>query len=208
MITLLGLAADAARANATVQKTFIERAACSRPSMDVKHRLLFLSLAVPLLVPLASAAANPTATNIQVISADGDALLIVPLGELVRIRAFVNNTGDTDLSGAVNVRYEIVSADGGYRVNQTVRKTVNLAPGNQTTVDYSWSPSGRRAGNHTVTVTVEGSSESPLAKSFRVAETAVPAGTLVDRVLNYYWFFGAFAAGLVLFIVVLGARRS
>lgn len=176
--------------------------------MDPTRRLFFLSLALLPLAPLASAAANPSATNIQLISADGDVLLVVPVEDLVRIRAFVNNTGDSDLTGALNVRFQIASADGAYRVNQTVRKTVNLGPGNQTTVDYSWTPSGRRAGNHTVTVSVEGSSEAPLAKSFRVAETAVPAGTLVDRVLHYYWFFGAFAAGLALFFVVLGARRS
>jgi hypothetical protein len=173
------------------------------------------NLSVRLLPFLALLLAVPTAwahavapTDVVIADEGGHQLRYIPRDDLVKLQVTLNNTGTTRLNDTLTVRLKIVFEDGTTVFNQTIKKAVDLRPGNSTVLSVNWPPAGRKLGNHTLTATVDGSSAPALTATFAVKTTAVVAGSYVERIARYAWFFGAFVLAIILFAVVLAARRA
>ena len=166
-----------------------------------------LALALVLLAAPTQAVDNPKVVDVLLLDEDESVLRIVPKSEITIIRAVINNTGDTPTNGSLAVRF--VVADGhGMNWTFVARKTVTVQPGNETSIDYRWPTTSRQVGNHSVTITILGASDPGVTAFYDVAETGVQAGSIVERTLDHYWFFGLFLVSVVLFFVVLAARKS
>lgn len=173
------------------------------------------SVAVLSLVVLASfwpptaAQATVEIERIRILDSDGKELRIAPASDFVQIEVTVNNTGSASIPPPLSLRVAIEKVGGGFQTNQTLTKQESLGAGNTTTFVYSWSAAGRTAGEYRVTAQMTSPpSASALVGTFTVAETAVPAGSLADRVIDYAWSFGLFLAAAILFFVALVARRG
>ncbi|MGH9897000.1 MAG: hypothetical protein ACREA0_34380 [bacterium] len=172
----------------------------------------FLPLAVATLLmwlfflPLATAASNVRVMDVHIFTPEGHELELVPLQGQVRIVATLQNSGDARHDDVVNVAFEVKTEDGLYEVRDMVATSSGLDPGQKRDVEYVWV--SQRLGNHSVVATVEGVANSGFLATFRVTETAVPAGGLGERILDYWWFFGSFAATCGLFVAVLRTRRT
>lgn len=167
--------------------------------------ILLLASLLTLAAP-AEAAATLSVNDIVIADEEGDPLRIAGSDGALLFQVRVNNTGTTALNASARVRLTVAADNGTTVFTSTATLPAGLAPGNGTTVEITWS--GKRSlGNHTVTATVEGHAQSGFAVTFQVAETSVPAGTYVDRILQYTWLWAAFLLGVALFGVVLAARK-
>ncbi|MBI2078811.1 MAG: hypothetical protein HYT80_10660 [Euryarchaeota archaeon] len=166
-----------------------------------------LALALVFLAAPVQAVDNPKVVDVLLLQEDETPWAIVPKDEMTIIRAVVNNTGDTATNGSLVVRF-VVADEHDMTWTFVARKTVTIDPGNETTIDYRWPTNSRQVGNHSVTITILGAADPGVTAFFDVAETGVEAGSIVERTLDHYWFFGLFLVSLVLFFVVLAARKS
>jgi uncharacterized BrkB/YihY/UPF0761 family membrane protein len=173
------------------------------------YTLLLSLVALTLLVPAIHAQNTVAITKIKLIDAQGEELRIVPKDGFVTIQVTVNNTGSTTIQGTLTLNLTIEAVDGSCSRTANVNRPGPVTPGNETVFTYSWAPSGRTTGDYRVTarMLVPSASEG-LVATFDVADTGVASGNIVERILSFYWVLGLAVAALVVFFVVLAARRS
>lgn len=165
-----------------------------------------LVLSWTLAVPLASAAASLRVSDVHIFSLGDKELELIPLGVTVKIVATVKNTGNAPQEGILQVNFLVRSEDGAYQVTDNVGTPGDVAANETRDVEYQWTAT--RLGNHSVTASIVGASGTGFLANFRVTETAVPAGNIAQRMLDYWWFFGSFLATIVLFVAVVRTRRT
>jgi hypothetical protein len=170
---------------------------------------LFVLVASTLFLPLVHAQGSVSILEIRLLNSDGEELRIIPADDFVSVEIVVNNTGSSTIEGPLSLNLTIKSEDGSYTKYANLNRPGPVEPGNTTTFSYSWSPSGRVSGDHQIVarMTAPASAEG-LVASFSVADTGVETGNIVERTLSYYWVFGLFLAAIIVFFVVLAARRS
>lgn len=163
-----------------------------------------------LLATPVEAAVDLRIPDVLLLDADGEVLRIAgEEGPIVfRIQVMNNATANTSLASSARVTVSVnrENANGTAVFNGTAVVPAGLSPGNSTTVQVTWT-GGRTSGNYTVTAAVEGFPNSGFAVTFVVAKTPVAAGALGERILQYSWLWGAFVLAVVLFGVVLAARK-
>lgn len=166
---------------------------------------LGLSFLLCLWVPSASAAADFRVTDVRIVGPAGFRpigpaeveLELIPLNEPVRILAAVKNVGTSDHTGPLTVNFVVQSADLAHEKRETSGLTDGLKAGKTKDAALSWT--APKLGNYTTTADVGGQTATLFQARFRVTETAVPAGELPVRILDYWWFFGAFVGTVALF---------
>lgn len=174
----------------------------------IPRAVLVLAGALTLAAPITLAANSVGPTDIVLADRDGRALQYIPRDEIIKIQITVKNNDANRFNDALALDLRITDEDGDVVYNDTARSTVNIPAGQSTVVEHEWPPAGRGPGNHTLRVTVQDSTHQPFAATFVVTETAVEAGTYVEKVARYSWFLGTFIIAVVLFAVVLAARRA
>lgn len=169
---------------------------------------VFVLVTATLLLPPVHAQGAASIVEIRLLDAQNDDLRIVPVDDFVSIEIVVNNTGAATIEGPLTLNLTIESTDGTYTKYAVINRPGPVGPGNQTTFGYSWSPAGRMTGEHRIVarMTSPASSEG-LVATFTVAESGVETGNVFERTLTYYWVFGLFLIAIVVFFVVLAARR-
>lgn len=165
---------------------------------------LGLLLAAFAAFPAGSAASEFVVSDIVVLDHKGTELELLPVGGRVQVVAFVKNTGNSTYEGAVNVKFLIESAQLTTPVEQSVGATAEIPAGKTTEVAFHWSPPVK--GDYSVRADLVGVTGTPLRATFQVVDTAVPEGDLPQRLMDYWWLFGGFAADVVLFLGVLRLR--
>jgi len=172
-------------------------------------RFLFVLVTSALLLPVVEAQSSVAINEIRLLDGDGDELRIVPANDFVTVEITVNNTGSTTIDGPLLMNLTIKSDDGSYTKFANLNRPGPLTPGNSTTFTYSWAPAGRVSGEHEIVARMTSpASTEGLVASFSVAETGVETGNIVERTLTYYWVFGLFLVAVIVFFVVLAARRN
>ncbi len=170
---------------------------------------LFVLVTSTLFVPLVHAQSSVAIEEIRLLDASEGELRIVPVAGFVSIEVTVNNTGTTTIDGPLILNLTIAADDGSYTKTTTVNRPGPVSPGNTTAFSYSWAPAGRTVGDYKITARMTSpASAEGLVASFTVADTAVETGNIVDRTLSFYWVFGLFLFAIIVFFVVLAARRS
>lgn len=170
---------------------------------------LFVLVTSTLFLPLVQAQGSVAIEGIRLLDASEDELRIVAVDGFVTVEVTVNNTGTTTIPGPLVLNLTIAADDGSYTQTANVNRPGPVPPGNTTVFSYSWAPTGRTVGDYKITARMTSpASAEGLVASFTVAETAVATGTIVDRTLTFYWVFGLFLFAIIVFFVVLAARRS
>src|SRR5687768_4463719 len=99
--------------------------------------LLFAGTLV-LSAPLGAAVARLDVQDADVFNQEGQALTRVALGQAVRLQTRVNNTGDTEFNGTLEVVFTIVNEPGTYNFTRIITTNESLAPREATNVTLSW----------------------------------------------------------------------
>lgn len=167
---------------------------------------LFVAASLLFGAPGAAAAAQIEMGPVGVFTPGGEPLRIVRQGDDVEVRAQLNNTGDAAFQGVVSLVFHIRSENGVVNRDVTRPYNVTIPAGGSTNVTFDWTASEELV-NHTVDVYQEDDEDNKSSHTFRVAEHAVLEGDLVDRFIQYGWFFGAFIVILVFFVAVVRLRK-
>lgn len=168
---------------------------------------LAAALALGLVVaasPLVLAQAELAPTEVQVRTLQGTPLSVVAVGDPVEIALIITNEGEADDSTApVDVEFRITGPSG--NVTEIVRTVPNRTVGGVSEAVLVWQ--ANTTGSYTVRATLL-SEDASVIGSFDAAKNAVPAGSLAERAMDFPYFFIAFVGLLVLFVVVVVARRA
>ncbi|HEX9816726.1 MAG TPA: hypothetical protein VGB18_07080 [Candidatus Thermoplasmatota archaeon] len=170
---------------------------------------LFVLVISALFLPLVAAQGAVAIEEIRLLDGSENEIRIVPVDGFVTVEVTVNNTGTTTIDGPLILNLTIAADDGTYTKTATVNRPGPVSPGNTTVFSYSWAPTDRTLGEYKITARMTSpASAEGLVASFTVAETAVETGNIVDRTLSFYWVFGLFLFAIIVFFVVLAARRN
>lgn len=157
------------------------------------------------LIPTAAAQdADLRVSDMTVQTLEGEPLANPGLNQLVEVVVEITNAGSAeDSDEPIDVDLDI-EGPSGFTETLSRRAVPNRTAGGTTDVVFEWRPT--ETGNHTVTATLPNDASGTL--SVRVTETPKAAGSLVDRVVDYWFVTAAFAASVVLFAVVGVVRRK
>lgn len=136
----------------------------------------------------------------------GTRLSTAGVNSLVEIVAVITYSGSnaSQNTDPITVGLRVADAGGQVAVSATRAVVANRTTDATTQVVFDWRPTSR--GQFDVTVSIEEASNSA-NRTVTVSETAAKAGTLADRLVDYWYVTATFAAGAVLFLVMIAARR-
>lgn len=156
------------------------------------------------LAPLASA--ELLLADVDVYDSETERLLTrVPLDQPVLFKVRVENEGPGDFNGTVELKLVITDPAGTVVLNTTAARTVSLTEGESDNVTLAWKASA--LGEHTLDVTFVDGTDTPFQLRYIVAESSVPRGSLVERLIDYWWFYAGFVGIVVLFVAVVRTRK-
>jgi len=157
-----------------------------------------------LVVPWGSAVAKLDITDSDVFNEEGQALTRVAIGDPVRLQAVVKDTANASYNGTVSVVFTIFR-EGAIELNRTVTVNTSIPANGQSNVTLSWVAG--KSGTYSLETYIEDDRTTLFTLTFIVAESEVVRATLVERVVEYAWFYVAFVFVVVLFFAVGRARR-
>lgn len=161
-----------------------------------------------LLPPSGAAQTGVSVTQIRLMDEGGDELRVAPVDEFVTVEMTVENGGSSEIQGPLTLRLTIRSPTGRETV-QELTSDEDLGAGESTTFKYSWSPTDRTLGDHRFSAQMlTPPSATALVATYEVAENGVPAGSVADRIMSFYWVLAPLVFAIILFVAVIMARRG
>lgn len=178
----------------------------------LRHWILFAATANLLLWTVPTAAADMIVTRVDAKTLDGESLGRIQVNERFQFVFQVNNTGTTTFTGDLLFDFDIISHKypTEFHVNETVSyPNLTVAAGASVNLSYELVPT--KLGTHTLRISVKATPGTAASQfdpvEFTVAKTQVIKTSLLERLLEYGWFYALFLGLLVLYVAVVRVRR-